>query len=57
MPWVRFTEDFWFRPRPSVKIRYRANHTYSVVTKCAQEAVAAKKAKRTSRPGQKEQPE
>lgn len=50
MPWVRFTADYDFRPKPGVTIAYNGGWVGLVTTPCANEAVAAGKAERTSKP-------
>lgn len=49
MPWVRFTEDFDFKPSSSVTIGYRAGQTKLVTTACANAAVAKRKADRVQK--------
>jgi hypothetical protein len=43
MPWVRFSADFDFKPKPSLTLAYRAGDEKLVTTPCAQAAVAAGK--------------
>lgn len=50
MPWLRFTADFDFKPRPQVTIAYRAGEEKNVPTACAAAAVKAGKAVRLPRP-------
>jgi hypothetical protein len=44
MPWVRFTDNFDWRPKPQVTIAYKAGMHLLVTTPCAEQAVAAGKA-------------
>lgn len=44
MPWVRFTADFDFKPKPAVTIAYRAGDDKLVTTPCANAAIALGKA-------------
>ena len=50
MPWVRFTADFDFKPRPTVTIAYLAGDVRNVTRSCAAAAIASGKAERTVRP-------
>lgn len=50
MPWVRFTVDFDFKPKPAVTIAYHAGSVVLVTTPCAMQAIAAGKAARTTKP-------
>lgn len=45
MPHVLFTGDFDFTPKPSVTICYKAGMRMLVTRTCAEEAIAAGKAK------------
>lgn len=49
MPRVRFTADFDFRPKHGVTIAYLAGMTKMVTTRCAEQAIAAGKAKRVGK--------
>jgi hypothetical protein len=40
MPWVEFTDDFDWKPKPQITIAYRAGFKGNVTTPCAQAAVA-----------------
>lgn len=40
MSWVKFTEDFRWRPHPGVVTRYRAGERLRVTRSCAEAAVA-----------------
>lgn len=44
MPWVRFTADFDFKPKPQVTIAYLAGQVRLVSQACAEAAKARKKA-------------
>ncbi|EHK56821.1 hypothetical protein [Allomesorhizobium alhagi] len=46
MPWVRFTADFDWKPRPQVTIAYRMGQEVNVTTLCAARAVSASMAVR-----------
>lgn len=52
MPWVRFSENFDFRPpeKPHVCIAFKSNKTYFVRRICAEQAIARGKAALTTRP-------
>lgn len=50
MPWVRFSEDFDWKPLPQVTIAYRAGWSGLVTTPCANSAVQANKAIRLKTP-------
>lgn len=50
MPWIRFTSDFDFRPRPQVTIAYKAGMHLLVTTACADLAVAKGRAVRQGKP-------
>jgi len=54
MPRVHFIEDFDFRPKPGVTTAYKAGWTGMVTTPCAEQAVAAKKAKRVAKKAEAE---
>ncbi len=43
MPWVRFSQPFDWKPKPSVTIAFRAGDEKLVTTPCAHAAVAAGK--------------
>lgn len=56
MVWVKFTLDFDFSPaarKGLVTIAYKAGVTENVTRECADKAVAAGRAKRTTKPGGK----
>ncbi|TWF53262.1 hypothetical protein [Neorhizobium alkalisoli] len=53
MAWVRFTEDFDFRPTRSSLIAYRAGMQLSVRRACADQAIAAGKAVTVKAPARK----
>jgi hypothetical protein len=44
MPWVRFTADFDWKPKPQVTIAYRDGDELLVTSPCAEAAVKASKA-------------
>lgn len=44
MPWVRFTADFDFKPKPQVTLAFRAGQEKNVTTPCAEAAIAKGKA-------------
>lgn len=44
MPWLRFTSDFDWSPRYGVTIAYLKGMELSVTRRCAEAAIAAKKA-------------
>lgn len=44
MPKVRFTEDFDFKPMPSVTLAFKAGDQKMVTTACAEAAIAKGKA-------------
>jgi len=50
MPWVRFDQDFDFKPRAAVTIAYPAGHIGLVPRKCAEAVKAAGKGVETRRP-------
>lgn len=50
MPWIKFTADFDFKPRPAVTIGHTANTTRLVNRACAEAAQAAGKAIPAKRP-------
>lgn len=49
MPWIEFTEDFDWKPKPQVTIAYRAGMALNVTTACANDAVRKGKGKRLKR--------
>ena len=51
MPWVRFTADHDFKPRPAVTLAYLAGQVRLVTTPCAQQAIALGRAEACDRPG------
>lgn len=53
MPWVRFTEDFDWKPMPSVTIAYRTGQVALVTAACAKKAKDAGKTERAVKPGSK----
>jgi len=44
MPWVRFTEDFRYKPTAATCVAYKAGSEHLVKQDCADKAIAAKKA-------------
>lgn len=50
MPWVRFTADFDFKPKPAVTIAYRAGMERLVTTGCARLAIERQRAERVRKP-------
>ena len=50
MPWLRFTADFPFHPRPNVTIMYRAGDEKLVKQTCVDQAIAKKRAVAIERP-------
>lgn len=50
MPWIRFLEDFDWKPTPAVTVAYRSGMTMLVTTACAKAALAKGSAERTSKP-------
>lgn len=40
MPWVHFTADFDWKPKPQVTIAYREGQRFLVTTPCANAALA-----------------
>ncbi|MEQ1901862.1 MAG: hypothetical protein ABL866_14160 [Devosia sp.] len=49
MPWIKFTADFDFRPKPAVTLAYRAGQVVLVTTACAKAAIDKGRAERTSK--------
>ena len=49
--WVRFVEDFDYKPRPSVTIGYRAGMHLNVKRECALQAISKNKAIAVDRDG------
>ncbi|WP_442580718.1 hypothetical protein ACSBOB_01575 [Mesorhizobium sp. ASY16-5R] len=43
MPWVRFTDDFDFKPKPAVTLAYLRGDECNVTTACRDAALAAGK--------------
>lgn len=56
MAWVRFTDDYDFRPTYGVKIAYKAGMTQNVTRACATLAIAAGKAVRMRKAHKDEEP-
>ncbi len=54
MAWVRFTQDFDFRVRQGVTKAYKAGMKLSVTARCAQQAIALKRAERIKTPSKSE---
>lgn len=50
MPWVRFTADFDFKPKPPVTLAFKAGAVRYVTRACAAAAIAVGKALPTERP-------
>lgn len=50
MPWVRFSEDFDWKPLPQVTVAYKVGWSGLVTTPCAAAAVEANKAVRLKTP-------
>ena len=50
MPWVEFTKDFDWKPKPQITIAYPAGFRGNVTTLCAQAAVAKGAATKTKTP-------
>ena len=50
MPWVRFTADMDWKPKPSVTISYKAGMVRLVTRACASAAALASKGELTGRP-------
>jgi hypothetical protein len=48
--WVRFTGEFWWRPRRQVRVRYRAGTTANVTRACGQAAIGAGRAAPATNP-------
>lgn len=53
MAWVRFTEDFDFRPTRNSLVAYQAGMQLSVRRACADQAIAANKAVMVKAPSRK----
>lgn len=49
--WVRFTEDFDFKPKPAVTIAYKAGMVMNVTRACADKAIAIGSAEKAKAPG------
>ncbi len=49
MPWVRFTRDFDWKPKPAVTVAYRAGTTVNVTRACAAQAIERGRAVAASR--------
>lgn len=56
MAWIKFTEDFSFRPRASTTTAYKAGMIMNVTSQCAALAIAANKAVRMSKPNRDADP-
>lgn len=56
MAWIKFTEDFNFRPRASTTTAYKAGMVMNVTSQCAALAIAANKAVRMSKPSRDADP-
>lgn len=50
MPWVKFTADFDWKPKPAVTVAYHAGQTKLVTTACARRAKAQGRAEAASKP-------
>lgn len=50
MPWVRFTADFDWKPKPTVTMAYKAGDTKLVTTPCARQAKALGRAEPVRKP-------
>lgn len=50
MPWVRFTQDFDWKPIPQKTVAFRADMVRNVTTPCAGAAIAKGKAIRLRKP-------
>lgn len=48
--WLRFSEDYDWKPRPQVTIAYKAGGVHNVTRACAAAATAAGMAEKTERP-------
>jgi hypothetical protein len=48
--WVRFTDEFWWRVKPQVKIRYRPGSAVNVRRMCGERAIADGKAVAAANP-------
>lgn len=46
MPWVRFLEEFDWKPKPAVTVAFRAGTVKLVTRACAEKALTAGKAVR-----------
>ncbi|WP_273785606.1 hypothetical protein [Brucella intermedia] len=51
MPWVHFTADFDWKPKPQVTIAYRKGRRLIVTTPCASAALAKGVAEKMKTPG------
>lgn len=51
MPWVRFLEDYDWRPKKTVIIAYKKGMTALVPQAAFEKSIAAGKAEQTQRPG------
>lgn len=49
-PWVQFTADFDFRPKPAVTLAFKAGQRRLVTTPCATAAIAAGRAVPITKP-------
>lgn len=56
MPWVRFTADHDWKPRPAVTIAYKAGMTLNVPGAAADEAVARGRAVRMRKASRDSEP-
>ncbi|MGR9420659.1 hypothetical protein [Rhizobium leguminosarum] len=50
MPWVRFTADMDWKPKPAVTIGYKVGMVRLITRACAEAAIAASKGTPTERP-------
>lgn len=50
MPWVYFSRNYEFKPRPNWMVLYRAGGTYLVTRACAERAIATEAAIPAQRP-------
>lgn len=54
MPWVYFSRNYEFKPRPNWMVLYRAGGTYLVTRACAEHAIALEVAIPAQRPARNE---
>lgn len=48
--WIHFTQDFDFKPKPTVTIACKAGTTVNVTRACGDAAIAAGKGEKAARP-------